>query len=367
VLVSSSAALLLTGARVLAAGQPALALDFDGYLEAYYSYNFNRPASRTTRLRAFDSSVQSFSLSIVALGLTAKAGPVTTRLVLQYGPTPLSYYAPEDQAFVPVQEGYAAWMSHPGFVHEAGLFLSPLGLEALAPKDEWNWSRSFIWTALPGYHLGVRSTYAISDTVDVQVGAFNGWNAAIDNNEQKSVAVRISARPTDGFKATLLYFGGVERSTGSPEGRPWRHTFDGAIELGPWHAIAGRLYSDCGVEGNRFGRSGWASGAVYVRYQLPVPVFVAARAEVLREWVAESSTGRAKPIFWGTPAIGSATLTADYRPGEHVSVQLEYRSDRAATDLFYRRNEGASALPSEDRSPTARSQQTLTAGVTTWF
>jgi hypothetical protein len=268
---------------------------------------------------------------------------------------------------VPVQEAYTTWESNPGLVHAVGLVLSPLGLEALAPKDEWNWSRSFIWTALPGYHLGFASTYAISSGVDVQIGVYNGWNAANDNNDQKSIALRVSAHPVPVFKATLLYFGGVERPRGAPEGHPWRHLLDGAIEVGPWYSISARLYSDCGFESNRFGRSGWASAALYVRYALPFRIFLAARGEILREWMAGSSTGEASPIFWGSPTTGSSTLTADYRPGEHVSVQLEYRHDRASNEIFFRRNEGAGASPSDPQRATARSQDTLTAGVTTWF
>ncbi|HEX7603550.1 MAG TPA: outer membrane beta-barrel protein, partial [Polyangiaceae bacterium] len=66
-----------------------------GYVEAYYAYNFNRPANGLTNFRGFDNRHNTFSLSNVALGASFEGGPITGKLVLQVGSTPSTYYLGE--------------------------------------------------------------------------------------------------------------------------------------------------------------------------------------------------------------------------------------------------------------------------------
>ena len=45
----------------------------------------------------------------------------------------------------------------------AGLFLSPIGTEDLAEKDDWSWSRSNLFLTLPTYHVGAKATVAVPE------------------------------------------------------------------------------------------------------------------------------------------------------------------------------------------------------------
>ncbi len=45
-----------------------------------------------------------------------------------------------------------------GLVVQAGLFLSPIGPEGIAVRDNRNWSRSTLFFALPYYHTGARAS-----------------------------------------------------------------------------------------------------------------------------------------------------------------------------------------------------------------
>ena len=64
--------------------------------------------------------------------------------------------------------------------------------------------------------------------------------------------------------------------------------------------------------------------------------------------------------------MSSGTATLDARPHDNVSVRLEYRHDAADGPTYFR---GAVATDARTRAfiPNARSQDTLTLGVTTWF
>ena len=57
-----------------------------------------------------------------------------------------------------------------GLLIEGGIFLSPVGPEGMAIKDQWNWSRSNLFFGLPFYHTGLKVSYAFTDRLFT-----NGW------------------------------------------------------------------------------------------------------------------------------------------------------------------------------------------------
>ena len=53
-----------------------------------------------------------------------------------------------------------------GLQFDFGKFVSPLGNEVIETKDNWNYSRSLLFTlAVPYYHMGMRAIYSPSDKV----------------------------------------------------------------------------------------------------------------------------------------------------------------------------------------------------------
>src|SRR5262249_41100160 len=148
-----------------------------------------------------------------------------------------------------------------------GIFLSPIGPESMAIKDQWNWSRSDLFFGLPFYHTGFRVTYPFTDRFTASLQVYNGWNSVVDNNAQKSLAAQLTYNITDKLTYQFLYFPGVERATGAPEGQPWRHLFDTYFALYPKPWVSLLLHLDGGFEPNNFGTSGWAATALYVRFQ----------------------------------------------------------------------------------------------------
>ncbi len=342
---------------------------FGGYVEAYTAYNGNRPSNHLTALRDFDARSDSFVLQNAAAQIDGHTGRFSGWLALQLGQTGPAYYAPADRRFSVIQEAYAGYEAPlgTGLLTEAGIFLSPLGMEDLAVKDEWNWSRSFVWTGLPSYYAGIRSTYRLSEKANLQGALANGWNDIVGADGNKSIAVTYLHELTDDVKITAMYSGGVERPRGAPEGNPWRHLVDVFTQMQLSSRLAAIVYADAGVEPNRLGLSGWAAGALYARVELAKWLFLAWRGDLFFEKRAESAGAVASAIFWPTRWVSSETATLDLRPDAHVSVRLEYRHDLSATPAFYAGlvdGDGSSARPYVANS---RSQDTLTLGLTTWF
>jgi putative OmpL-like beta-barrel porin-2 len=328
-----------------------------GYVEMYYQLNLRTPSNHVTNLRGFDDRDRTFTLANVALDAKAERGALTVHLTLQIGETPTIYYAAEPNGGADLwkylQQANIAYKLGDATI-DGGLFPSPIGPEVIPIKDNWNWSRSNLFFGLPFYHTGVRVAYPLGGGWTGQLHVYNGWNSVVDNNDRPSIAAS-AAYAGDKLSGQLLYFGGDERNDGTPQGRPWRHLFDAYATYAITAELSVLAHADAGFERNNFGTSGWLAGALYAKYQLSPKLYVAARADAFREYVAE----RAQAIFWPVEWIGSGTATLALQPADGLSLRLEVRHDEAADVAFFGGDGGMDA--------NRRRQDTITLGATGWF
>jgi hypothetical protein len=342
----------------------------DAYVEASYSYNFNRPSNGVTAHRAFDNRHNTFLLSNAVLGATWEGTLVVGRVALQVGQTPASYYANAESARAAgagvaasgpelwrhVQEanvGFRAPVGR-GLLAQAGLFRSPIGPESIAVKASWCWSRSTLFYALPYYHAGLRLTQTLAKNLTVSAALFNGWNHVVDDNDDKSYAWQLLYDGGEDLAASLVYFGGNERPSGAPEGPTHRHLVDAWVRAKIFSRFWMSLHVDTGMEVTRFGPDAWTGAAGSGRLKLADWAYLAGRVDIMHERVGQGTLGRATPIFFPSTWVASGTATLDFRPADVVSARVEYRIDIAEAALYTR----------ADR-PT-RAQDTITFGLTAW-
>lgn len=375
----SVAALAWLGSGAARANDAPPPYTLGGYVETYYQHNFNDPANGITNFRGFDNRANSLTLSNVALDAQWDRDGVIGRLALQVGATPATYYAAEPalpgaasnatnpQLWQLIQQAWAGYRVPvgQGLTLSAGLFLSPIGPEGIAVKVNWNLSRSNLFFGLPFYHSGAQASYPLGRWT-LSAAVYNGWNSVVDNNEEKSIAAKAAWTSPDKLAVSLLYFGGVERPAGAPEGRPWRHDLDLTALCTLTAKLSLLAHANAGFEDTSFGRSAWAAGALYGRLLVLPTLYVAARGDVFREVVASDETGAASAIFWPVATLSSQTATLGFQPGDHASFRLEYRHDQADGEMFF-----GGVAPIDDATgadvPNRASQDTLTIGATAWF
>jgi hypothetical protein len=368
---SDRAALVMGGAMALAvsptaamAEDPAPAppsITLGAFVETYLAWNFNRPESGVTAYRGFDARHNSFALSNAVVDTRWTAGAISGRLALQTGDTPDVYYGAEATSDVRhVLEATLAWKAPAGkgLTLDGGIFLSPIGPEAIPVKDNWTWSRSTLFYGLPFYHAGFRASYPVSERWNVTAGVYNGWNNVTDTNGKKSISLQGLYTKPDKITASLLYFGGAERPRGSAEGEPWRNLFDSHIAITVSPTLSILAHADTGFENTTFGRASWRAGALAARVKVNPWLHVAGRADVLDETTPSSQAGTAAMLFFPTKRVSSLTATLDARPADSMSVRLEFRRDSAEGPIYFKKAEPA---------PSAKSQSTLTLGLTAWF
>ncbi|MCC6751560.1 MAG: porin [Deltaproteobacteria bacterium] len=348
------------------------------YAEVCYQWNFNTPGNDLTNYRGFDNRHNSFTLPNVAFDAQWDYKGVVGRVTLQVGHTASTYYGAEPgrsgaagaNASGPelwrfVQQAYVGYRIPVGrgLLVQAGLFLSPIGPEGIAVRDNWNWSRSTLFFALPYYHTGLRVSYPLSDRWALTLAAYNGWNSVVDNNAEKSISLQATYTRPERLALSVLYFVGVEREREAREGRAWRHLLDAHATWDVVPRLSLLLHLDGGLEPNAMGLSAWIGAALYARVKLLRWLYLAARGDALYERVPAGATAVFYPASW----VASGTGTVELRPHERVVFRLEYRHDHGARDLYFAGAVQGAGTPTAPYLPNRRYQDTLTVGATTWF
>lgn len=362
-------------AGIASQGKPPWVLS--GYLETDWQWNYAKPDNGITNYRGFDNRANTITLSNVSLAVDWDVKDVIGKLALQVGRTPSTYYLAEPnragttsvnatnaELWKYLQQAYLGYRFHflqRELLVQTGVFLSPIGPETMIVHENWNWSRSNLFFALPFYHAGARASQTLSDAWSLTVAVYNGWNNIVDNNTHKSLSVQALYAPEKLLTWSLLYFGGVERPQGAPEGAPFRHLFDSHLSWQASERWSVMAHGNGGFERNRFGMTHWGGGALSARVVLLRELSLAARADRLQERAAHDAQGSASPILFPARWVSSATATLDYHPADSISFRLEYRHDAAASPIYFQGHVPA------NNAPNARTGNTSTVGATAWF
>lgn len=366
----------------------ARSVSFGGYIEAFYSYNFNRPSSGLNELRYYDRRHDLLSLQNVVLSADWALGPVYGRVALQTGIITETIGTPEGSArtletdllWRIVQEATIGWRTPLGLglTLDAGLYVAPYTIEDLSVHENWNWSSSTLFALSPSQVAGARVTLPLNCRHELTLGVFNGWDQITDDRTPGKTGILTwfwAGRPTgEGCRdnddedletlryASVQYGVGSERVDGAPEGPVMRHVVDAWAHwpLGARFAVAANFFG--AYESTRFGDDYFAGVALYGRAKLTRWLYAAARADVVYEHVPE---GASAMLLDGGSMVGSGTVTLDARPRPNVSMRLEYRHDESDGALFHR----GSVMQTMDGAyvGNARGQDTLLLGMTTWY
>jgi len=323
----------------------ALAQTFTGTLDGYYSGNFNNNTHRKNGYRAFDTTNNEFSLNYAELAVERKAEkgkPVGYRVDIGFGDAAKIVNAaePSTAAFYEhIQQAYVT-ASHEKLTVDFGKFVTPLGAEVIETKDNWNYSRSFLFTyAVPFYHFGVRAMVNPNDKVSFGVTATNGWNNVKENNDSKTVGFHLVAKPG---KLTWAANYMVGNEVGSV-----RHTFDttATVDITKKFAIMGNYDY---LKYNSFGDAHLNGIALYAKIVAAPKFIISPRWELLQDEQGFATGTNQK--------LKEFTVTTQFPLDDEFSLYGEYRHDYSDAKIF--RTTNSNGLPNFDSK-----QDTLTVGV----
>src|SRR4030095_5451283 len=135
------------------------------------------------------------------------SSPLGFKLDLGFGPTVDLVNAPDTFNGPAIRNVLQAYLSYVGPIGKGltvdfGKFYTPVGSEVIETKDNFNYTRSFLFTYGPYTHTGFRAKYTFNDKIAVTVFLVNGWDNFIDNNRAKTGGVSVSLTPTSRLSIT---------------------------------------------------------------------------------------------------------------------------------------------------------------------
>jgi hypothetical protein len=330
-------------------------IDFSGVVDAYYSENFNHPASAINGLYNFNVKANQFSLNMAKLSMEHATDPIGFRVDLGFGRAFDIIHSgePKDAPGIirNVEQAYVSWkpIKNHGFQLDFGQYVTAAGAEVIESHSNWNYSRSllFAW-AIPYYHFGLRATIPVGAHFVGGVHVANGWNVMEDNNTGKTlglmgniVSKRVSWNNT--------YHTGPENAGTN---RGFRNLYDTTVLFTPADKFNAYFNFDYGSNKSYVGKKDSTAKWYGIAGAAKIGMTDKSSFTPRIEWYKDRDG-----FTTGTPQeLKEFTLTYEYKWAQGLLSRIEYRRDWSDQKFFERGSIGASDH-----------QDTLTLGVVAFF
>jgi hypothetical protein len=304
-----------------------------GFVDAYYAWNSNDPASHENFETGTGSTAKranELNLNLAEVDVTRDAQPFGFHLSLIAGNGADVIHASEPQGYRFIYQASILYKPNDRLTLEAGVYPSHIGFEGFFSKDNWSYTRGWLAEYSPYYQTGIRANYAFTPHWSGELHVLNGWQIINDNNDAKAIGGKI-AYANGRLIAALNTFEGPELSG---DDKHWRHFGDliATFNATPSLSIGGSL--DRGRQELPGGAASWFGIAAYGRYAIDQRRAVAVRVERFRD----PQNG-----ITGTPQkLGEATLTCEYRPAPNLVLKAEGRRDHSTAPVFASGRNGSS-------------------------
>jgi hypothetical protein len=355
-------------------------MDLSGYVDGYFTYNHNRPASEANYNYNFNDLDQ-FNLEAAKVTINHDPDPIGAHVDLLFGRTNTLVQGNGlganyiEQAYLSVKPAKAK-----GFEMDFGQFVTSAGQEVIETMNNWSYSHGILFTdAIPYYHFGLRTSMPVTKSWTAGVQVVNGWNNVTDNNGGVTIGLTSSVvKPK--FTWNTNYYVGPENSGITPPSYAgtqmgYRNLIDTTLLLTPTakfsmyvnydytqnHTPAIPACSSCETSAVKKDSKHVQGVAFSARGQVTSNAALVARYE----YFADQGPGPfGAAIGTGTQQkLQEFTATYEYKCPAGLLFRAEYRTDWSNQKVFNYGNDIAFG----SGGPTKSSQQTATIGMIAFF
>lgn len=327
---------LTFGSAVYAQEEPKIKVT--GYLEAYYGFDFNKPANNTrpgfvySHNRHNEMNLNlgfikgSYESDMVRANLAVMAGTyANANLATEPGVLKNIF---EANAGVKLSKSANLWV-------DAGIFASHIGFESAISKDCWVLTRNIASDNTPYYESGAKISYGTEDGKFTATALYlNGWQRITrqDGNSQPAVGVQLTWKPTGKITVNYSNYLGTEGAD-SVRVRRFYHNVYGIIQLTDHFGLTAGF--DYGTQQKAKGSSDKnevLSPVAIAQYRINSKWAMAGRVEYY-----EDKNGLI--ISTGTPNGFKTTgysLNLDYAPVSNAVLRLEGKVYDSKDKIFER-------------------------------
>ena len=320
-----------------AAPQPvANPLTFSGYVEGYYSYDFNKPGNNTKPGFLYNFNRHNeFNVNLGFVRGTYATDRVRGTVAIGIGTYMNANYAAEPGTLKNVYEANAGYKlsAKKNLWLDIGILPSHIGFESAVGKDNWNVTRSLIAESTPFFQGGARLSYITNNgKLTLAALAINGWQriTRVDGNSLLSYGTQIFYKPSDNVTLNYSTFIGTDKPDSA---RLWRyfHNVYGIFQFTPKVGFTAGF--DIGTEEkyvNRKGTNTWYGLSGILRFTPAAKYAIAVRGEYYND---ENGVIIATGTRNGFKTTG-ASINFDYLPQSNVTLRFEARTFDSKDDIF---------------------------------
>ena len=184
-------------------------LSFAGYAEAYYSYDFNKPADNNRPFFLYSHNRHNeFNVNLAFVKGSYNEKRIRANIAIAVGTYMNANYAAEPGVLKNIYEGNVGvkisktknlWI-------DAGIFSSHIGFESAHSPSCWSLTRSMVAENSPYFESGAKLSYTTDNgKISLTALALNGWQriTRVDGNSLMSWGTQIYIKPSG--KITLNY------------------------------------------------------------------------------------------------------------------------------------------------------------------
>lgn len=328
--------ILLLSSALSAQEEKAPAFTWSGYVEAYYLYDFNKPADHNRPGFIYSHNRHNeFNINLGFLKGSYNAESVRANLALAAGTYMNANYATEPGVLRNIFEANAGvklskkknlWL-------DAGIFGSHIGFESAISKDCWVLTRSILAENSPYYEAGAKLTYSTDNGKWLlSVLALNGWQriTRVEGNSLMSWGTQVQYKPSEKVLLNYSTFIGTDKPDSARLMR-FFHNIYGVFNISDHLGLT--MGFDIGTEEKTpsgDGTNTWYTPIGILRYAINDKWAVAGRMEHYND-------KNGVIIYTGTPNGFQTTgysLNVDYSPAKNVLVRLEARNLSSRDEIF---------------------------------
>ncbi|MBS1613572.1 MAG: porin [Bacteroidetes bacterium] len=318
-------------------------VEFSGYVEAYYQYDFNQPQDGNRPAFVYSHHRHNeININLAYLKLAYNAPRLRANLAVMLGTYANANLAAEPGLLKNIYEANAGinlskkkqvWL-------EGGVFMSHIGFESAVSKDCWTVTRSMQADNMPYFESGVKLTYT-SDNGKLLVSGLvlNGWQRIQrqSGNSLPSFGWQVQGKPNDKVLINSSSFIGADKPDSI---RQMRYFHDLYVIINATDKFGLALSFDVGMEQKAKGSKQynyWYTPAIIARYVPISQLTLAARVEYY-----DDKNGVI--IATGTPnGFGTLgySLNLDYSPVSNALFRVEGKLLHSHSDAIFARKDGS--------------------------
>jgi hypothetical protein len=320
-------------AQDAAAPVPTLDPVIHGHVNATYNFNLMDPAGDINLFHSYDAVHNTFMLNAAHLAIGGSDDRLSYMVEVDAGTDAIVDSADDD---FDIQEAYVSYVGANRVGVKAGKFATFHGIEVIESPANPTVSRGFLFgLAEPFTHTGAVITYKASDTIDFAVGAINGWDLVVDNNDMKTFVGKLGV--------TLPTLGLIVSAHAGPEqpdnDKDWRFSFD-VTGVSKMNKLDLWFQGNVGMEQNVAGGDDatWYGAGVQPVFHLNDKMTLGARAEVFAD-----PDGARTGVPGGVTLVNlsAAPSIAIYKT---FALRPEARVDIASEDVYIQDDGDAGSL-----------------------